>query len=126
MKNLDWNYFQKQKRILVSILIILNIPHLFINTGVVNEKFNPLFGLFLILCLYWLAKKTGKMNSEMLFILIISLTFGFQVLGYLINNFRVRDYIDLVVFQTNIPDMIIFFTLLTYLFFKAKSYQLKN
>ena len=76
--------------------------------------------------MYWLMIKSGTNEVEKLLVSIVSLTFGFQIIGYFINNFAVRDYIDLIVFQTNIPDLVIFFTLLTYLVFKAKSYQLKN
>lgn len=126
LKNQDWNYFLKQKRILISIVILINSIHLFINTGVLNEKFNPFLGLFLILSLIWLSIKTGDFVRESFLILLISISFLFQVTGYLLNNLRVRDYINFVVFQTNIPDMVIFFTLLTYLVFKAKSSQIKN
>jgi len=82
--------------------------------------------MILIFLLVWLMIRSGVTEVEKFLISIISITFSFQIIGYFINNFGVRDYVDLVLIQTNIPDLIIFFTLLTYLFFKAKSYQLKN
>lgn len=91
-----------------------------------NDKFNPVYGLITILVMSWLMIKSGNNLIERFLISVVSITFGFQIIGYFINGNAVRDYIGLVVFQTNIPDMIIFFTLLTYLIFKAKSYQLKN
>jgi len=99
---------------------------LFINVGVFNENFNPIYGFLLLLFMtsFYIKGKGGEI--EKMFISLISLTFGFQIIGYFLNGGKVRDYLDLLVFKTNIPDLIIFFTLLTYLIFKAKSYQLKN
>jgi len=75
--------------------------------------------------MYWLYFKNKGGEKEQLLLGILSITFGFQVFDYLLNDFRIYDYIDLLILKTNIPDLIIFFTLLTYLIFKAKSYQLK-
>jgi len=126
LRKLDWNYFLKLKKILVSIVILLNLIHLLINHGVLNENFNPVYGLIILLIMVWLMVKSKEGEVEKFLISIVSLTFTFQIIGYFLNNFGVRDYIDLLVLKTNIPDMIIFFTLLTYIIFKAKSYQLKN
>lgn len=117
------NSFLKQKKTFVSLVLILNTIHLFINTGSENLNFNPIYGVVTLLLMSWLYFKNKGGENEKLLLGILSITFGFQVFDYLLNEFRVYDYLDLLIIKTNIPDLIIFFTLLTYLIFKAKSYQ---
>lgn len=91
-----------------------------------NYNFKPIIGFILISFLYWLEIKIRGTETEIFLLKLLALSYIFQVIGYLLNNFKVIDYIDLVVLQTNIPDLVIFFTLLTYLIIKAKSYLIKS
>lgn len=120
------NYFLKQRKTFVSFVIILNSTHLFIRFGEENINFNPILGCVVLFILLFISIKLNTYSIDSGYLSIIFLTFGFQVIGYLVSDFKVYDYINLFVIKANIPDLIIFFTLLTYGINKAKSYIIKN
>jgi len=94
---------------------------LFLKNGAVNELFNPFLGAVFLCSILILSYLTRSLKEDSYFIIILTISFISQVSGFYLNGGKVIDYINLLVFYSNLPDLVIFFTLLTYINNKAKS-----
>ena len=71
--------------------------------------------------IFVLSYVTKSIKEDSFYLNLLLFSYISQVLGFFLNGEKVIDYINLVVFYSNIPDLVIFFTLLTYINNKAKS-----
>lgn len=93
---------------------------MFITNGAKNENFSPIFGTSFLIIIILLSYITKSLRKDMVFLHFLVIALFFQIAGFYLHG-GVVDYINLGLFITNIPDLIIFFTLLTLFLDKAKS-----
>lgn len=102
------------KLVLLLLAVSLNILHIFIPARVINYNFDPVLGLLSFLVFLAIVYFTSSLKSDYFFFVLLGISFVSQVYSYFLNGGGVPDYIDLYLFNSNIPDFVITLTILTW------------
>jgi hypothetical protein len=113
-------------RFVIPAVITLNLIHLLLPFGYkVNSSFNPAISILALgICLFFISKHSNlKKDSLFVFSLIASVIT--QNISNQVNR-GVPDYINFWVFNSNIPDILIFTTLLTWWYYRVYKFPKLN
>lgn len=107
-------------KILILLSIALNIIHLILPFSgfSLNDSFSPqasFFGILTVTVIFYLYSSIKK---DWLFLLILYSSYICQNISFQLNN-GVPDYINLYVFKSNIPDFLMFTSVLTWWYFRV-------
>lgn len=111
-------------RILILSAIGLNITHLILPFSgfSLNKNYSPLFSLLGVIVLSAIFYSYSSFKKDWKFLLVIYLSFISQNISYQVNN-GVPDYINLYAFQSNFPDFLLFFSVLTWWYYRVYKNQ---
>lgn len=112
-------------RVIVLSAIVLNLIHLILPFSgfSLNKNYSPLLSLFGIVILSGIFYIYSSLKNDWKFLLVIYLSFIAQNISYQLNS-GVPDYINLLIFQTNFPDFILFFSVLTWWYYRVYKSQI--
>lgn len=105
--------------VVVFLAVILNTAHFFIPATIFNYSYDPVLGLLSFIIFISIIYFTSSIKKDILYLFLMLSSFLAQVLSYFINGRGVPDYINLSFFNSNIPDFLISFTLLTWWYFRV-------
>lgn len=123
MIKLDLSYFLKQRRmlnrvLLIAIAVILNTLHYFIPAQIINYSFDPLLGVLSLLVFFLIIWFTSSIKKDSLYLSLVVISFLSQLGSFFING-GVPDYINFYFFKSNIPDILITLTILTWWYYRV-------
>jgi hypothetical protein len=102
----------------LSLAVILNTIHFFIPAQVINYSFDPILGGLSFLLFLIIVGFTSNFKKDILFLALILISFLSQLTSFFVNG-GVPDYINLYFFNSNIPDLFITLTLLTWWYYRV-------
>jgi hypothetical protein len=105
--------------LLISVAVVLNIFHLFIPARIINYNFDPLLALLSFVTFLTIVFFTSSFKKDLVFIVLILVSFLSQLVSYYQNGGGASDYINLVVLDSNIPDFLITVTILTWWYYRV-------
>ena len=105
--------------LLISVAVVLNIFHLFIPARIINYNFDPLLALLSFVTFLTIVFFTSSFKKDLVFIVLILVSFLSQLISYYQNGGGAPDYINLVVLDSNIPDFLITATILTWWYYRV-------
>lgn len=123
----DLKNFQKLMKTLnktfLTVVILLNCIHLFLPFGYnLNSNFNPALSILaLSICLYCF-KMFSNLKRDRFFVMALVFSVITQNISNKVNG-GVPDYINFYLFTSNIPDMLIFGTILTWWYYRVYKHQ---
>lgn len=112
------------KKIGITALVVgLNILHLFNPfTSVYNREYSPILSLLSLIGFVVLVHVASGLKKDSLFIFLVGFSIISQVVSFYQNS-GVPDYLNFGVFHSNIPDLIILSTILTWWYKRVYKYQ---
>lgn len=102
------------KLLLISSAVVFNALHFFIPARVINYNFDPLLALLSFVTFLTIVFFTSSFKKDIVYIVLILVSFVAQVASYYQNGGGASDYINLLVLDSNIPDFLITTTILTW------------
>ena len=100
--------------ILLSLALVSNIIHLFIPARVINTNFDPILSFLSLGFFLGIIHFISSLKRDWVYILLILISYFSQVASYYKSGGGVPDYINLFIFDSNIPDFFITLTILTW------------
>ena len=100
--------------LLAAFALSLNVVHIFVTANVFNKEFNPVLGVLSFGIFTALVFFTSSLKKDSHFIFLIGASLVSQIGSFYLNGGKVPDYINLGLFNANIPDFIISITILTW------------
>ncbi len=117
------------KKIVISALVVgLNILHLFNPfNSLLNKEYNPILSFLSLVGFILLVHIASGFKKDRFFIFLVSFSIICQIASFYLNS-GVPDYLNFGIFHSNIPDLIILSTILTWWYKRVYKYQnsLKN
>lgn len=112
------------KKIVISALVVgLNLIHLFNPfSSVLNKEYNPILSFLSLIGFVLLVHVASGLKKDSFFIFLVSFSIISQILSFYQNS-GVPDYLNFGVFHSNIPDLIILSTILTWWYKRVYKYQ---
>jgi hypothetical protein len=112
------------KKIVISALVVgLNILHLFNPfDSLLNKDYNPILSLISLLGFILLVHIASGLKKDRFFVFLVSFSIICQILSFYQNS-GVPDYLNFGIFHSNIPDLIILSTILTWWYKRVYKYQ---
>lgn len=105
--------------LILSLAVILNIFHFFIPAQIINYNFDPVLGIMSFVVFLVIVYFTSSFKRDLIFISLLSISLFSQITSFYINEKGVPDYINLILINSNIPDFIITFTILTWWYYRV-------
>lgn len=111
MKTLD--------KILLPLIIFLNLIHLILPVGdKLNDKYSPAFSVIALFICLFCFKFFSDLKKDYRFIFSLVVSVITQNISNKVNG-GVPDYINFLIFTSNIPDIIMFLTILTWWYYRV-------
>ena len=112
------------KKVAITALVVgLNILHIFNPfTSVFNREYNPILSLISLIGFVLLVHVASGLKKDSFFIFLVSFSIFSQITSFYQNS-GVPDYLNFGVFHSNIPDLIILSTILTWWYKRVYKYQ---
>jgi hypothetical protein len=102
-----------------ALAVVINLAHFFIPAKVYNPNFDPILSALSLIVFLSIIHLTSSLRKDFLFIILISLSLISQISSYYLNGGRIPDYIDLYLVNSNLPDFMISFTILTWWYYRV-------
>lgn len=112
------------KKVAITALVVgLNILHI-LNpfTSVFNREYNPILSFISLIGFVLLVHVASGLKKDSFFIFLVSFSIFSQITSFYQNS-GVPDYLNFGVFHSNIPDLIILSTILTWWYKRVYKYQ---
>lgn len=111
-------------KVIISALVVgLNILHLFYPFDfVLNKSYNPILSLVSMIGFILLVHFSSELKKDYFYIFLVGFSLFSQVVSFYKNS-GVPDYINFGVFYSNLPDLVILSTILTWWYLRVYKYQ---
>lgn len=104
--------------VFIFLAVILNSIHFFIPARIINYSYDPILGSLAFLVFLLIVWLTSGLKKDLVFLSILFISLVSQISSFFVNG-GVPDYINFYFFNSNIPDLFISLTLLTWWYYRV-------
>lgn len=110
-------------KVIISALVVgLNVLHLFYPFEfVLNKSYNPIISLLSLAGFIFLIHFSSELKKDYFYIFLVGSSLFSQIVSFYKNS-GVPDYINFGVFHSNLPDLVILSTILTWWYLRVYKY----
>ena len=104
--------------VFIFLAVILNSIHFFIPARIINYSYDPILGSLAFLVFLLIVWLTSGLKKDLVFLSSLFISLVSQISSFFVNG-GVPDYINFYFFNSNIPDLFISLTLLTWWYYRV-------